>query len=420
MTRATRVTRDSTALATGTTIGALLAYAFFALVTQKLGAQRAAPVAVLWTYWGACTAIVTFPVQHWIIRTLRAAGDGPIAASLRDVWVSVTAIGILASGASWLVREQLFQREDAAFPLLVGLLTIVTLFGGIVRGGLAGRGRFVATATVLAGENLVRLLLALIVLSIGGGAVEVGLALVAGGFLGLLWPSSYRFEAKAGGRERSSTLEFLGAIATGSLIGQLVLVGGPAVLALLGGAPAEVTALFATLAFFRAPYVLALGLANQVTGVLTELVASGRFKQLKLLVISIGTVGGISAVLVGWLAALVGPRIIGFVFGADTAPTPEVAAMIASGSAFAIGNLALSLLVIARGDAAVLTRAWLVALGVVGAVLFGAPLAPVERVSAGFLSGELVALVVLLPVTWKWSVEGTTDISAGLESEGRV
>ena len=50
------------------------------------------------------------------------------------------------------------------------------------------------------------------------------------------------------------------------VIGQAVLTGGPVVLALAGGRRAEVTALFAGLALFRAPYTLALGLVSAAHG----------------------------------------------------------------------------------------------------------------------------------------------------------
>ena len=47
------------------------------------------------------------------------------------------------------------------------------------------------------------------------------------------------------------------------------------ILASLGGAPAFVTGLFSTLALFRAPYILATGLAARLTGWLTQAVLGG-------------------------------------------------------------------------------------------------------------------------------------------------
>jgi O-antigen/teichoic acid export membrane protein len=56
--------RDSGVLAVGSAISGLLAYAFFALATRSLGAERAAPVSVLWSFWAVAAAVLTFAVQH--------------------------------------------------------------------------------------------------------------------------------------------------------------------------------------------------------------------------------------------------------------------------------------------------------------------------------------------------------------------
>lgn len=404
--RRRQAARDSVALVVGTAANGLFAYAFFALVTQKLGADRAAPVAVLWTYWGASTAVVTFPLQHWIIRTLRASGEGAVRDAVGRLLPVTSALALLAAGATWTVRVQLFLRDDAVFPILIALLTMVMLFGGVVRGGLAGRERFIATAAVLAGENLLRLALAAGVLALGGGAPAVGAALVVGGLLGLAWPSSYRFERdpEAGG---TPVFSFLGAVASGSLIAQVVLVGGPAVLALIGGAPREVTALFVTLALFRAPYLLALGLGNQATGALTDMVVSGRNIVLRRFVTVVAVSMALGSAVAGWAALYVGPPLIGLIFGADTTPPGVVAAVVGAGSVIAVGNLALALLVIARGVPGRLTRAWFAGVVALTLLLAISSSRPIERVSWAFLCGELVAFVILVAITWRDDVRST-------------
>ena len=65
--------RDTSALAFGSAVSGLLAYVFFALVTRALGSEAAAPVAVLWAYWSFAGAALTFPLQHWIARSVSAA-----------------------------------------------------------------------------------------------------------------------------------------------------------------------------------------------------------------------------------------------------------------------------------------------------------------------------------------------------------
>ena len=64
--------RGPTALAAGSLTSGVLAYVFFAISTRALGAEAAAPVSVLWTYWSFAAAALTFPLQHWITRSVAA------------------------------------------------------------------------------------------------------------------------------------------------------------------------------------------------------------------------------------------------------------------------------------------------------------------------------------------------------------
>lgn len=404
MTASARVARDSAGLLAGTLVNGAFAYVFFAQATRGLGAAGAAPVAVLWTYWGVATAVITFPVQHWIIRTLKASGEDAVGQALPRMFASVTAFSVVATGLAWLADEQLFLQNGPVFPLLVGLVTIGSFFTGVVRGGLAGRERFGATALALAADNIVRVILAFFVLRAGGGAVSLGVVLVSAALIGLLWPSGYRYRRDQSAERLPSSLAFLGAVATGSLIGQFVLIGGPAVLAGLGGAPRDVTMLFATLAFFRAPYLLAVGIANRVTGALTGWVNAGLRDTVRTFLLVVSGLSVAGAVLAPLAAYAVGATMVGAVFGADTTPPDWVAAVVAAGSVFAVGNLALSLLVIAQGRGGRLTRAW-VAAAVVVALVLGLVLVvgsdPLAGVTWSFLAGEFAAFAILLVSGWR-------------------
>ncbi len=64
--------RNSAALALGSAASGLLAYVVFVLITRGLGADAAAPVSVLWTHWAVAGAGFTFPLQHWITRSVVA------------------------------------------------------------------------------------------------------------------------------------------------------------------------------------------------------------------------------------------------------------------------------------------------------------------------------------------------------------
>ena len=85
--------RASVSLAAGSVVSGLLAYVLFALVTRGLGAEAAAPVSVLWTMWALAGAAFTFPLQHWITRSVVAGHEGEV----RRAAGRVTAVVVDAS-----------------------------------------------------------------------------------------------------------------------------------------------------------------------------------------------------------------------------------------------------------------------------------------------------------------------------------
>ncbi|HEX6256953.1 MAG TPA: hypothetical protein VFZ70_14195 [Euzebyales bacterium] len=391
------VARDSFALLVGTAANGILAYAFFALATRALGAADAAPVAQLWTLWSASAAVLTFPVQHWIIRTMQADGDAAaVRAALPRVTLLISGAAAAVAAVSWLAREQLFLTGGAIFPLLAGAVTVGAFFVGLVRGRLAGVRRFVATGAVIAAENLLRVVLAAVVIVGGGGAVGFGVALALGGLAALAWPSAYRFSdvRDAPAATDGSPLAFLGGVAAGSLIAQLVLTGGPVVLATIGGAAEEVTALFIALALFRAPYLVTLGLVTQVTGALTNLISTGRERTLRRVRHGLAAAAVVGALAVGALGWSLGPLLITLVFGAGTSPPRAVVAVVAAATAIALANLVFTVLLVARGTSGALTTNWVAAVAV-GAAALVVPVPPLARVAGAFLAAEVTALALM-------------------------
>ncbi len=390
--------RDTTALGVGSLLTGLLAYVFFALSTRTLGAAAAAPVSVLWTYWSLAAAALTFPLQHWITRSVAAnEGEGAVQRALPGVALVVTVIGVVAGLVSWLGRDVLFHRDDPWFPVLVVAVTIGSGLIGVVRGGLSARRRFVSVAGVLVAENAARCLAALmLVLAQLRAAVGFGICLAGGSLVGLLWPSALRFAAGQGRQSDESPLRFLSGAASGQLVAQGVLTGGPIVLALSGGSAAQVTALFAALALFRAPYMLAIGLVSQLTGRLTTLVVRGRrsaLRRVRLAVVVSTAVGVLVAAVVG---ALTGPWLVRLVFGADVVIGQLPAALVAVGSALALANLVLAVMILAQDRSGTLARAWLAASAGGAVVLLTASIEPLTRTCWAFATVEALAFVVLL------------------------
>lgn len=389
--------RDTTALAVGSAITGVMSYVIFAVTTRALGPGDAAAVSVLWTFWSFAAAALTFPLQHWISRT--AAADGGTAGvrrSLARVAVLAASASLLGGLVSYVLRNPLFHRDDALFPAMVTCLMAGSALTGVVRGGLSVGRRFVDVAGTLVAENALRCVVVFVLLGTGvDSPVAYGLCIVAGNLTCLLWPAGLRFPDNGQAGHEGSALGFLAGTSLGQTLAQLVLTGGPVLLAVSGGSPADVTILFAGLALFRAPYTLAIGVVAQLTGRLTALVVERRATELHRIRIAVVSatilVGGLGAALGFWL----GPWLVRLVFGQDITLDRGASAILAGASILAVSNLLMTIAVIAHGRAGATWAAWV--LGILAALpLLATAIEPLHRVALVFLVAEGVAWLVLL------------------------
>jgi O-antigen/teichoic acid export membrane protein len=389
---ARRVARDSSVLAIGSVLNGLLAYVFFATVTRALGAEVAAPDSVLWAYWSFAAAALAFPLQHWAARSVTATGgEHGVRRSLPAVAAAVLTLSPVVGLLAWLARDSLFHRDDAWFPILVVLATVGSALTGLVRGMLQARERFGAVALALVMENLIRCVVSLVLAATGNHhPVAYGLALVAGYVTAFVWPWTLRMTLH--GDDHESPLALLGGASGGQLLGQVALTGGPVLLALAGGAPTQVTVLFAGLALFRAPYTLAIGMVAQLTARFTTLVVDRRSDALHHLRTRLVVAAALLAVLAAPVGAWVGRPVLPLVFGADVEMSGRLCAVLAAASTLAIASLVVTLLLIALGRTGGQVRAWLLA-AVPGAAYFALWSAPVlDRTCWAFLVVEAAAL----------------------------
>lgn len=388
-------------LATGSLVTGLLAYVFFAFASRSLGPAAASPVSVLWSYWAAAAAVLTFPVQHWIIR--RFTGDGherTVARTLPRLSALVLTLSLASGGAAFAFREQLFHDAGLAFPAMVAGVSAGSYLMGVVRGVLAGRGRYTATAASLVGENLVRVVGAALAALAGLGPVAFGIAMVLGPLCGLAWTSSLRLRAAPGAAPvRPDSLTLVSGVAGGSLIGQLVLTGTPVVLAALGGTPAAVTSLFLVLSVWRAPYLVAMGVTPQLTTVLTRMSVEGpltRIARVARLTVLLVLVASAFAALVG---VTVLQPVVSLAFGAGVElPSAELVGL-GVGTVVALGNLVLLLALLALGRSRLAAGAWLVGLAAAGVWLLVADLTPSTDVVVAFVLAEVTAFILLVAAT---------------------
>ncbi|MEJ7630398.1 MAG: hypothetical protein WKF54_12475 [Nocardioidaceae bacterium] len=389
--------RDTQALAAGSAINGVLAYVFFVLATRALGASSAAPVSVLWTYWSFAAAALTFPLQHWIARSVVAhASEGAVHDALPRVAAAVGAAAVVAGGLAWLGRDSLFHRTDVWFPLLVVWVTLGSGFVGVVRGGLSARHRFSSVAWALIAENALRCLAATVLIFVGAHAsLSFGICLAIGSLVGLLWPTSFRFSSEGSGREYDSPLAFLGAAAGGQLVGQAILTGGPVLLALSGGSAAEVTALFAALALFRAPYTLALGLVSQLTGRLTALVVDRDGNSLRRVRVAVLGSTGVLVLIAVAVGAVVGPWVLPLVFGENVQIDTLPSTLVAIGSALALANLVTTVSIMAQSRSHAMARAWILSSLAAAAAFVVISDGALTRTCWTFLTAEAVAFAAL-------------------------
>jgi len=310
----------------------------------------------------------------------------------------VVGLAALATGLlAWLPRDSLFHRDDPAFPILVACVTLGAGFIGVVRGGLSARHQFVTLAVVFVAENASRCLGAVaLILANVKAAIDYGICLAAGSFIGLLWPSSFRFARQQGKPVTDSSFRFIGGAAGGQLLGQAVLTGGPVLLALSGGTAAQVTALFAALALFRAPYTVAIALVSTLTGRLTTLFIHHEHAALRRVRVGVLTTTALVVPLAGVLGALAGPRLLELIFGPDVTLDPFYCGLVAAGSALALANLVMTVMIMSQNRSGAVARGWVVATLAATLIYLLSAEPPLATTCWVFLGAEAVALLALV------------------------
>ena len=382
-------------LALGSALNGLLAYGVFATTTHSLGPAAAAPVAVLWSVWALCAAAVTFPVQHWIATLAGAAPDGLPGSFLRPVAAATGGVALLVTATTAALREPLFGTGSPWYPVLSGCLALGAGAVGAARGLLTVEGRFSVLAVSLVTENAARCSAVLAVTATGStDPLAYGLCLLTGHLVAVAVPVRWR-AGRARRRAGLGPWRFLAGAGSAQLLHQVVLTSGPLVAAPLGAAPTAVTGLFVASALFRAPFLVALGMAPRLTRTAARLVAAQDVAPLSRILVVTAATSAVVGVLAGLLAASIGPDLLQVLFGAQVSRLQ--AALLAAGSVLAVANLVTAVVALVFGRAGVGAGAWL------GAVLAGASVLLVarpedvaDRVATAFLVAEATAWAMLL------------------------
>lgn len=391
---------DIGVLGTASIANGLLSYVYVAIGTRAYGAAEFAPLSVVWSLWALGIAVMAFPFQH---RVILLRETGVEAEALRRDRLRLAATGLVGSAllAAGLVpfRQLLFGDEALAWPLIAGAVVLSSAWLGITRGDLAGSGRPRAAAAILVLEQVVRVVVGVVVVVLGAGVVGYGWSMLAAFVLVVGWRVAPVDDEAS--RVPSGLGRYLVAVAGGSLFGQLVLTGSPVLLSAIGGRPADVTALFTTLAVARAPYLVGLGAAIRTMGDFGRVVARHGAAGLRSQVALVLRWGLVAVVVVTPLAGWIGPWFLRLVFGADAALSGPATAMVAAGALLATASLLLLLVQIATGDVASILLARTLGVGLFVVVAVVAWTDPLTRVVVGFLASEVAAFVGLGTAAWR-------------------
>jgi hypothetical protein len=99
---------------------------------------------------------------------------------------------------------------------------------------------------------------------------------------------------------------------------------------------------------------------------------------------------------IGALAGLlVGVRVVEVVYGQSSAPSGGVVALVAAGSALALGTLAQSVILAAQAATRRIAGSWAAAVLIAVFVIALVPLDPIVAVALGFAVAETVALIAM-------------------------
>jgi O-antigen/teichoic acid export membrane protein len=384
----------------------VLTYAYLALVA------RALPVADYgWfgSYWSLALVVgfgTFLPVELELARLVQLRPPGA-----RLPAGTLTALSALAlTGAAVLLAagSRLVSSLGGQAGFLAALLCLCALSAGqfLLRGLLLGTGRLGLHGTVLLVDSGLRVVLAAgltrLAPDASGQAYAWTLVLATGlAHLPLLaWVLLRRRRAAPPvppAEDRGPARPFLGAVGhllVGTLCAQVLLNAAP-VLVTAAAAPGEavLAAQFvASYTLVRLPLFVAVPLQSALVPVLARVQTEGSGRLRALLVRGLAAIGVLSvvALLVG---LLLGPAVVGLVFGAQYALPGGEIALLAVGSVLHLGLLVASQALVATARHRAVAAVWLAGLLTACAVAGVVP-GLVLRAGLAFTVGSGVALAV--------------------------
>ncbi len=413
-----RLPEGTAAVGGGLVVNGLTAYAFITLASRDLGAEAYSPVGLLWALSFLLGPGFFQPLEQETARVIAGQSDDRLRSVVRPAAIlgGSLALGlamVAALSAPWMV-DSLFAGHGV---LLVGLLLVLLGLGTghLVRGVLAGLGRFGGYARYFIGDGVGRLVLVgLLTLFVADEVAVYGLAVGGAPFLGVA--AALVGQRRAGRRpsgpapedpppvgrraEMGALAPALGALLVASVSTAVVLNVSPLAVELLAG-PAEVDAagrFLNALLVARVPLFFFQAVQASLLPKLSALAADQQFDEFRRvlgrLLALVGALG-LAAVVA---CALVGHRVVEVAFGAEFAVDRRDMVLLAASSAVLMVVLCLAQALIAHRCQGRMALAWLVGLVAFPLVLVlgGDLFLRVELALLVTVATTMVAMVVLL------------------------
>jgi len=379
----------TTFMVAGGLIGAVGAYLFQVYGTRNLDPDAFAPVSVLWTAFFILATILLVPVEQYVTREV-AGGRKALPGDLKPSFL-MAAIGSVVGGVFvWVTLDDLFAGDPVYVAQIVLLMIGYSLlFAG--KGVLAGARRFAEVGWILIIETIARLAAGIVLLQLVLSASSLGWAMVIGGF-SVLFLGWWRHDTGRQEASSTSSARFLSGYVGGTASSQVLLAGAPLAVAALGGSPTLISIVFVTFTLYRAPLTLIFALQGRILPYLVGLWRDANHAQLSRITRAVVLGGTALAALGAVLGWVVGPEVVGLLYGEQYAPSDPVALFAAAGVMAAASAQIASQVLVAEGRTSRLTWAWLGGLVIALVVVLLARGEPDVRVALAFFAGEVAAL----------------------------
>lgn len=392
-------------VAIGLGVYGLSTYGYLGLAGQGLGHVAFAPLSVLWVLLNGIGIGLFLPFEQELGRRTaerRAVGQGNapvVRQSLIAVGGLLAAVALVTAAGAGVLSSRLFGGNGELVPLFVLALAGMAA-SYVVRGLLAGNGRFGPYGAQLAVDGVLRVAGAWVLFALGStDVVAYGAILVVAPVLAVLLTTSRPSTLVQAGPPQAARVAAmaLGTLIVASLLSQALANAGTIVVQLLA-APTEtgVTSDFlGALVIARVPLFLFAAVQAVLLPGLAGAIGAGDVATFRHRVELVGAATVTLGVLGTIAVRLLGAPLVPIVFGPDFSIDRDVITLIAaSGGAFMIA-LAAAQALLALGAERVVLIGWAIGLGtLVVACFWQGPLA--ARAAWAMLDGAVAAMVVMV------------------------